>query len=115
MSNYLKIKFNNNIEEFKRWCNTFPNMLNNEILIKNYYQIGDYYLEINKVRNFLFNRTEKAKPFLGLTFRKYNPEDKDFNILSQEEEKHTKKIFRQKIYEFCINTNLTDQFKKEFS
>jgi len=118
MTNYKNIKFPNSLNGFKAWCNEFPNMFKDEVLKTCYYQAEkdgiSYYMEINKVHSFLSDRSSPKKWFLGVGFRKYEPEQQDFIITSLEEKEICKTLFYIQAKKFCDKNDLTTDFYKEF-
>lgn len=96
MSNYLNIKFSNDLSGFKSWCNTFKNFFGHEAKTE-YYKSGNYYLEINKVKSFL--EMEK-KFFLGISLREYNEVEKDYLYVG-DKNIEILNLFKKEIKDFC--------------
>jgi hypothetical protein len=84
---------------FKSYNRAFPHLMNSDIRVTRYCKQGSYYLELNKVQIKDFGN----KPFLGLSLRGYNEEDRDFSIHYGTEEQTAilKEHFADKIYTFC--------------
>ncbi len=77
--NYKNLEFPDTLEGFKEWIKEFPHMI--KPVAKKVFKddLGNYF-ELHKVQM-------SGEPFLGISVRVYNEEDKDFHIISTEEKK----------------------------
>ena len=86
--NYKNIYFNNNIEEFKKWCNEFPPL--EAGMHRRFYRKDNYYISIEAVKMF-------GKKFEGVTCRKW--EGGDF-VPCRDIPENVKKYFERKTNEY---------------
>ncbi len=98
MANYKGLTFRNTLNDFKRWCKEFAPLERGTDEV--FYEEGDYYLSIEKVKGFLGS----GGSFAGVTLRKYDEKEKDFIYCNDEE---AQKLFKDKVERYKEKHNLT--------
>jgi len=102
--------YQNNLDEFKRWCNDHKTFMDSDIKHKEYFHVneGDYYVELNKIRIREFGNV----PFLGEAIYKYSQDKKDFIRVSEywDDKEHDKVIegLQSIITDFKERNNIHD-------
>lgn len=95
--NYKNITFENNLKEFKRWCNEFePLERGTDVEI---YNKGDYYLSLEKVSGYFKGNYS----FVGATLMEYDHKDKDFVCCFEDE---AKELFQEELDNYKKKHNL---------
>lgn len=96
MGNYKGLKFTNNMDSFKNWCNAFPLLDAYAVKATGYKNEGNYYMELQLVEGFL-----NGPKFIATSIREYNHETKDFENISMEKEKELlETVFKNKYESF---------------
>jgi hypothetical protein len=101
MANYKGIKFNNSMDEFKRWSKEFPPMDQEAVKAVGLKKHDNYYLELQLVQGFLTDDS-----FVSASVREYDPEDKNFEYVGVDIEKELLgTVFKSKVESFAAKHN----------
>lgn len=96
MANYKNLKFNNTMNDFKRWNKEFPPMNPEAVKATGYKNHEDYYLECQLVQGFL-----GAGKFVNASVRVYDQEDKNFEYVGMDKENELlNTVFKSKVESF---------------
>lgn len=99
MANYKGLKFSNNLQEFKRWTKEFEPLERGTSNV--FYQDGDCYCSIETVKG-----TPGGGSFAGVTIRKYNHDERDFELQYDEDYEIAEELFKDKINRYKKKHNL---------
>lgn len=101
MANYKGIKFNNSMEDFKRWSKEFPPMDKDAVKAVGRKRHDDYYLELQLVQGFLTD-----DKFVSASVRQYDPEHQNFEYVGMDLEKELlDTVFENKLNSFSSKHN----------
>lgn len=121
--NYKNLTFPNTTNGFRSWCKAFKHLFHSDIVKTGYYRKDfidlsleaifgggscTYYLELNKVKTMNMGNNY----FLGISLRRYNEKDRDFDLVPIDQEKEVLKLFDTRIYNFCDRNNLMLEYYK---
>jgi hypothetical protein len=101
MANYKGIKFNNSMDDFKRWSKEFPPMDQDAVRAVGRKRHEDYYLELQLVQGFITDDS-----FVSASVRQYDPEQQNFENVGNELEKELlDSVFEKKLSSFISKHN----------